>query len=74
MKAVEMKERRSVNRDELSELGFSEEDIAAAVRMEELGLFALEPSDDLLKRTIEKCLPLLPDPKSIADPVPELPN
>jgi hypothetical protein len=71
MTTQDTKVKRSVNRDELKELGFSEKDIAAAVRMEELGLFAIEPSDDLLERTITRCRALLPDPISVADRVPE---
>lgn len=74
MKTEEAKEKRRVDQEELAQLGFSEEDIAAAVRMEKLGLFALEPSNDLQERTIARCLPLLPDPKSIVDPLPDLPD
>lgn len=74
MKTQGAKVKRRVNREELRQLGFSEKDIAAAVQMEELGLFALEPPTDLLERTIARCSSLLPDPKSLAESVPDLPR
>lgn len=74
MKTQDAKVKRSVNQDELRQLGFSEKDIAAAVRLEDLGLFALEPSDDLLERTITRCRSLLPDPTSVAESMCDLPR
>ena len=57
------KPKRHVNAEELRELGFSEKDITDAQNMEALGLFDMEPSDDLVDRTLKKCIPLLPKPK-----------
>jgi hypothetical protein len=54
---------RAVNDEELRLLGFSERDIADAKRMEDLGLFKMEPSPDMVEKTLKKCIPLLPKPK-----------
>src|SRR5215467_13910990 len=53
------KEIRTVNREELARLGFSPKDIDAAENMEKLGLFEMEPSADLVERTIARCIPRL---------------
>jgi hypothetical protein len=50
-----------VHADELRKLGFSQKLIAEAVRSEELGLFELEPSDDLVERTVARCAQLYSD-------------
>jgi hypothetical protein len=51
--------KRSVDQEELAQLGFPQRDIDAAVNMEKLGLFRMEPSADLVERTIQRCIPLL---------------
>ena len=56
---VETQKMRVVNAEELEKLGFPAEDIAAARQMENLGLFRMEPSDALVERTLERCIPLL---------------
>ena len=65
MEAKEQK--RSVDPQELAQLGFPQQDIDEAVHMEKLGLFKMEPSPDLVQRTIEKCIPLLREPKTAAE-------
>lgn len=56
-----MKEKRkSIDRDKLERLGFSQNVISSVERMDQLGFFELQPPDDLVDRTIEKCLPFLP--------------
>ena len=58
--------KRHVYPEKLRELGFSEKEIAAAQDMEAEGLFDMEPSDDLVERALQKCIPLLPKPKGPA--------
>ena len=59
MVGSETKKKRTVKAEELERLGFPAEDIAAARRMENLGLFHMEPSPDLVERTLQKCIHLL---------------
>jgi hypothetical protein len=57
---TETKRKRHVRADRLRELGFPEKAISEAVRAEELGLFDVKPSSDLVERTIARCRELLP--------------
>jgi hypothetical protein len=50
---------RRVHADELRELGFPETVIQETAHAEERGLFRLEPSPDLVQRTIARCQALL---------------
>lgn len=61
------KERRRVNTDKLSQLGFSQKEIGAALRMQNAGLLEVEPSADLVERTIERCAAVLKAPKPKAE-------
>lgn len=54
--------------DELRELGFPETVIQETAHAEERGLFRLEPSPDLVQRTIARCQALL---KRVAPPPPQ---
>lgn len=47
--------KRKVHAEELRKIGFPEKVIQEAVKAESLGLFDMEPSPDLVKRTIERC-------------------
>lgn len=67
MNMVETQQKRVVRAEELERLGFPREDIAAARRMENLGLFRMEPSDELVERTLERCIPLLKKHVAAAD-------
>lgn len=47
--------KRVVHVEELRELGFPEALIQEAKRSEELGLFGMEPSPDLVERIVKRC-------------------
>ena len=72
--STEMKqEGRQVDRERLQSLGFSQNVISSIERMNQFGFFEVQPPDDLVQGIIEKCIPLLPDPQSLADPEPSVP-
>ena len=70
--ATETTKRRNVHAERLAELGFSETDIRAAQRIENAGLYDIEPSEDLVERTIARCAAVLSSQKSTVDDVPIL--
>ncbi len=73
--STEMKQQeRSVDRERLQRLGFSQDVISTVERMDEQGFFEMKPSDDLVERTIQKCIPLLPQPESAAELLTDLPS
>jgi hypothetical protein len=55
--------RRSVDAQALRELGFPEDLIEEAVRREGRGVLAVEPPEDLVQRTIDRCARLFPEEK-----------
>ena len=61
---------RKVYPEKLAELGFSPKEIAAAVAMEKAGLYDMEPSEDLVERTIQRCAAVLRPQEALADDVP----
>lgn len=67
-----MKQGRKVNREKLKSLGFSTKEIEAAERMEKAGLFEMEPSPDLIDRTIARCAAVLNQKEVVTDDVPVL--
>ena len=76
MKEVEVKivgRGRKVYPQKLAELGFSPKEIAAAEAMERAGLYDMEPSGDLVERTIRRCAAVLRPEKATADVVPQIP-
>jgi len=51
---IETTRKRRVHADRLREIGFPEKAISEAVRRKRAGLFDMEPSDGLVRRTIAK--------------------
>jgi hypothetical protein len=67
-----MEQGRKVNGEKLKSLGFSTKEIEAAERMEKAGLFEMEPSPDLIDRTIARCAAVLSQKEVVTDDVPIL--
>jgi hypothetical protein len=51
-----MRKYRRVDEQKLRELGFSEEIIQESVRVEEAGLFDMDPSPHLVDRIMQRCI------------------
>jgi hypothetical protein len=67
-----MKQGRRVNSEKLARFGFSAKEIEAAENMEKAGLFEMEPSPDLVDRTVERCAAVLNHNEVVTDDVPVL--
>jgi hypothetical protein len=52
---------RSVDAKALRELGFPEDLIEEALRREDRGVLAVDPPEDLVQRTIDRCARLFPE-------------
>jgi len=61
---------RKVHSEKLLELGFSPKEVAAAEAMERAGLYDMEPSEDLVERTIRRCAATLRPEEATSDDVP----
>jgi hypothetical protein len=64
---------RKVHSEKLLELGFSPKEVAAAEAMERAGLYDMEPSEDLVERTIRRCADSLRPEGASSDEVPLIP-
>jgi len=67
------RENRKVHAGNLADLGFSPKEIAAAEAMESACLYDIEPSDDLVERTIRRCAEALRPEIEVSDEVPRIP-
>lgn len=67
------RQERKVHAEKLRELGFSPKEVEAAEAMERAGLYDMEPSEDLVERTIRRCAATLRPEEASSDDVPLIP-